>query len=385
MIRFKSAAIALCACALLPLQSAAAAHRVDVGAVVTQTVRPLMQRYGIPGMAVGIVMNGRTYIYDYGMASRATTAPVTSATLFEIGSVTKTFTATLASYEQLSGKISFSDSVSSDLPSLRGSSFDHVTLLNLGTHTAGGLPLQVPSGITTDNELISYLQHWKSAYAPGTYRVYSNMSIGLLGLIVARRMNRDFAGLMQTTLFDPLGLKHTYLNVPAAQMGNYAQGYTSKDLPIRMAPGVLGPEAYGIRTTAGDLLRFLQANMHMLDLGATLRRALIDTHTGYYRVGAMTQDLIWEQYVYPVTLEQLHDGNSPKLLFDANPVTALVPPSLPRYDAWLNKTGSTNGFGTYVAFVPRKKIGIVLLANKSYPIDARVTAAYEILTQLEGR
>ena len=229
------------------------------------------------------------------------------------------------------------------------------------------------------------LQHWRPAYAPGTYRVYSNVSIGLLGFIVAQRMNQSFDTVMQTALFGPLGLKHTYLDVPAAQMDNYAQGYTSKDQPILMAPGVLGSQAYGIRTTAGDLLRFLAANMRMLDLDATLQRALTDTHTGYYRVGAMTQDLIWEQYRYPATLQQLHEGNSTTMLFDPNRVTVVDPPSQSQDDVVLNKTGSTNGFSAYVAFIPEKKIGIVLLANTSYPIDARVSAAYAILTQLEGR
>lgn len=384
---FHNAAVAVLSVSLLlPLSSVAAdQNRADIKSVVTQVVQPLMQRYGVPGMAVGVIVNGQRHVYTYGVASKANAAPVTGATLFEIGSVTKTFTATLASYAQLSGKISLSDKVSADLPSLRGSSFDRVTLLNLGTHTAGGLPLQVPPGITTEDQLMSYLQHWKPAHTPGTYRVYSNVSIGLLGLIVAQRMNQDFDTAMLTTLFKPLGLRHTYLDVPAAQRGNYAQGYTSEDRPIRLTPGVLDSEAYGIRTTAGDLTRFLQANMRILDLDATLQRAITDTHTGYDRVGAMTQDLIWEQYRYPVTLEQLHAGNSKKMLYDANPVIALNPPAPPQSDALINKTGSTNGFATYVAFIPEKKIGIVLLANKSYPIDARVTAAYEILTHLEGR
>ncbi len=273
--------------------------------------------------------------------------------------------------------------VSADLPSLRGSSFDRVSLLNLGTHTAGGLPLQVPDDITNDAQLMTYLAHWKPAYAPGTYRVYSNVSIGLLGLIVAKRMHEDFDTLMQTTIFRKLGLQHTYLDVPGAQMRNYAQGYTSKDQPIRMKLGVLGPEAYGVRTTAGDLLRWLQANMEMLDLDPTLQRAITDTHTGYYRTAPMTQDLIWEQYAYPVTLEQLQAGNSAKMLLQANPARALEPPQPPNDDTWLNKTGSTNGFSAYVAFVPEKKLGVVVLANKSYPIEARVAAAYEILEELK--
>jgi beta-lactamase class C len=380
----KPTAIALlCACVLLPVHGRAATQkRADVGAVVAQSIRPLMQRYGVPGMAVGIVIQGRTYVYNFGVASKATRKPVVGSTFFEIGSVSKTFTATLAAYAQVTGKLSLSDVASKYLPPLRGSSFDKVSLLNLATHTSGGLPLQLPSNITNDAQLMAYFQHWKPTYAPGSYRVYSNPSIGMLGMITAKSMNAGFVTLMKTQLLQELGMNHTYLNVPKTQMENYAQGYTKKDLPIRMASGVLGSEAYGVRTTAGDLLRFVRANLHELALDETLQRAIIATHTGYYRVGAMTQDLIWEQYRYPVTLEHLLDGNSAKILFEANPVVALDPPLQPQNDALLDKTGSTNGFSAYVAFVPAQKIGIVFLANKNFPIPAQVKAAYQILTKL---
>jgi beta-lactamase class C len=70
------------------------------------------------------------------------------------------------------------------------------------------------------------------------------------------------------------------------------------------------------------------------------------------------------------------------MIYKPNPVSAITPPQEPQKNAWINKTGSTNGFGAYVAFVPEKQLGIVILGNKSYPIKDRVTTAYKILTKL---
>jgi beta-lactamase class C len=99
----------------------------------------------------------------------------------------------------------------------------------------------------------------------------------------------------------------------------------------------------------------------------------------------MTQDLIWEQYPYPVALENLLEGNAPAMIMNATPVAQLKPPQPPRDDVWINKTGSTNGFGTYVAFIPEKRLGIVILTNKNIPNGARVTAAYRILESLADK
>ena len=379
----RSTVAALCVSVLLSTHSHAADDgKAHVEQVVAHTIQPMMERYGIPGTAVGVVVDGRSYVFNYGVASKATGRPVTDGTLFETGSDSKTLTATLASFAQVSNKLLLSDMAGKYLPSLRGSTFDRVSLLNLGTHTSGGLPLQVPDDITNNDQLMAYFENWKPTYAPGTYRTYANPSIGMLGMIAAKSMNEDFGALMEGTLFQGLGLKHTYLEVPKGQSENYAQGYTTKDAPIRMAAGILASEAYGIKTTAGDMLRFVEANMGMLDLDEKLQRAISDTHTGYYQIGAMTQDLIWEQYHYPVGLADLLAGNSAKMIFEANPATELNPPLRPRDDVLINKTGSTNGFAAYVAFVPEKRTGIVLLANKSYPIDARVRAAYGILVRL---
>lgn len=99
----------------------------------------------------------------------------------------------------------------------------------------------------------------------------------------------------------------------------------------------------------------------------------------------MTQGLGWEMYPWPTDLDRLIAGNSAKMALEANEAARLDPPLPPRKNVLINKTGSTNGFGAYVAFVPAEGIGIVMLANKNYFIPARVKAGHQILTALEAQ
>ena len=66
---------------------------------------------------------------------------------------------------------------------------------------------------------------------------------------------------MEQTILPGLGLYHTYVNVPEQAMGHYAYGYSKEDKPIRVTPGMLADEAYGIKTSSADLLRFVKANI----------------------------------------------------------------------------------------------------------------------------
>ncbi len=361
---------------------AANSEQEQIKKIVDASIVPLMKKFHIAGMAVGISSNGKRYVFNYGVVSLATGKPVTDKSLFEIGSVSKTMTGTLASYAQVDGKLSFLDKTSKYLPELKGTNFGNLTLLNLATHTSGGLPLQVPQSVTNNLQLMEYLKHWKPKCQPGTVRNYANPGIGMLGFITAKCMNQNFEELMETRLFNALGMSNSYIKVPATERQNYVQGYTEKDSPIRMTNGVLSSEAYGVKTTATDMVRFIDANMSMVKNSELLQRAILDTHTGYFKTREMTQDLIWEQYPIPVQPNVLLDGNSKSMIFESTPVTQIIPPEKPRSDVWINKTGSTAGFGAYVAFIPKKQIGIVLLANKTYPISERLVAAQEIVKRL---
>ncbi|MHA6129652.1 class C beta-lactamase [Pseudomonas fluorescens group sp. PF-1] len=354
----------------------------QMATLVNAAVRPVMQAQGIPGMAVAVTVNGKPHYFNYGVASKESAQPVTENTLFEIGSLSKTFTATLAAYAQASGKLSLSDKASQVWPALRGSAFDHISVLQLGTYTAGGLPLQFPDAADSADKMLGYFKQWQPTYAAGTHRLYSNPSLGLFGYLAAQSMGQPFDELMDNTLLPKLGLKHTYLNVPQAQMNLYAQGYNKDDKPVRVGPGALDSEAYGVKTSASDLISYVQANLHPASLEKPLQQAIALTHTAYYRVGEMTQGLGWELYQYPVTLDQLLAGNSSQMAMEAHKVQWLNPPQPQQENLLLNKTGSTGGFGAYALFVPSKDIGIVILANKNYPIAERVKIAHQILSAM---
>lgn len=114
-------------------------------ALVNAAVTPVMQQQNIPGLTVALTVNGQAHYFNYGVATKDTGQKVSENTLFEIGSVSKTFTATLAGYAQANGKLDLATKASTLWPALQGSAFDNISVLQLGTYSAGGLPLQFPS------------------------------------------------------------------------------------------------------------------------------------------------------------------------------------------------------------------------------------------------
>ncbi|WP_313607686.1 serine hydrolase, partial [Rhizobium sp.] len=213
---------------------ALAADDARLKAIADAAIKPVMEKNGIPGLAVAISVGGENHIFTYGVMSKKTGQPVTPQTLFELGSISKTFTVALSTYAELNGELSLSGKVGDYLPSLKGKPFGDVALMHLGTHTAGGFPIQVPENIKTEQQLLAYLKAWKPSYKAGTHRSYANPSIGMLGYVTARAMGKSFDSAMQDTLFPALGLKNTFTTVPKAKMADYAQGYKRTGEPARM-------------------------------------------------------------------------------------------------------------------------------------------------------
>ncbi|EPH2669023.1 ADC family extended-spectrum class C beta-lactamase, partial [Acinetobacter baumannii] len=353
--------------------------------LVDQNFKPLLEKYDVPGMAVGVIQNNKKYEMYYGLQSVQDKKAVNSSTIFELGSVSKLFTATAGGYAKNKGKISFDDTPGKYWKELKNTPIDQVNLLQLATYTSGNLALQFPDEVKTDQQVLTFFKDWKPKNSIGEYRQYSNPSIGLFGKVVALSMNKPFDQVLEKTIFPALGLKHSYVNVPKTQMQNYAFGYNQENQPIRVNPGPLDAPAYdapayGVKSTLPDMLSFIHANLNPQKYPADIQRAINETHQGRYQVNTMYQALGWEEFSYPATLQTLLDSNSEQIVMKPNKVTAISKePSVKMY----HKTGSTTGFGTYVVFIPKENIGLVMLTNKRIPNEERIKAAYAVLNAIK--
>ncbi len=353
----------------------------DFHAAAEAVFAPLVQEYKVPGLIVGITRDGVHEFYATGWASREKRSPVTPDTLFELGSISKIFTATLAAWAEQQGKLDLNETVAHHLCADTCTIGDSLTLMDLATHHSGGLPLQVPDNVNDVADLVNWLKDWRPSDKDA--RSYSNISIGMLGYITGKALGADYRLAAQTMLFPALGLSNSWIEVPSDKMETYAFGYDRKtDAPIRVTPGVLDAEAYGVKSTARDMLKLLDIELGKGTVSHELQQAINRTQQGQYRTALFTQDMIWEQYPWPVAVKQMLEGNGYDFILKPQPMEKIAPALAPQKQVILNKTGSTNGFGGYVAMIPSEHLGIVMLANKNYPNEARVAATHALIEGL---
>jgi CubicO group peptidase (beta-lactamase class C family) len=228
-----------------------------------------------------------------------------------------------------------------------------------------------------------YYQAWQPQWTPGTKRLYSNASIGLFGKLAVKPSGMSFEKAMSKRVFQPLKLTHTWIHILPREEKHYAWGYRGGK-PVHVSPGMLDAEAYGVKSSIEDMASWVQANMTPSEVKeASLQKGILLAQSRYWQVDDMYQGLGWEMLNWPVKVTTVVDGSDSKVALAPFSATEITPPAPVLKASWVHKTGSTGGFGSYVAFIPEKGLGIVLLANKNYPNPARVEAAYRILEALQ--
>ena len=215
------------------------------------------------GIAVG-VLDGRDRRIVTGGA-------VTPDTLFEIGSITKVFTATILADMAAKGEVSLDDPAEKYLPAgahMPERNGRKITLRDLSMHRSGlprvpdNMPMadpEDPYSDYTEAQLLDFLSHYPLTRDIGSQWEYSNLGVGLLGYLLGRAAHKDYPTLLRERITGPLGMHDTVLTLSTEQRKRFATPYDAYGRPTKpwKIPALAG--AGGIRSTAGDMLKFAAA------------------------------------------------------------------------------------------------------------------------------
>ncbi len=283
------------------------------------------------------------------------TAPTADAknsdenTVFEIGSLTKVFTATLLAEAVRRGEVKLDDPLSKFLPAnvkvpTRGGV--EITLLDLATHTSA-LP-RLPSNFAPKNiqnpyadytvaQMYEFLSSYDLPRDSGTKYEYSNFGMTLLGHILSLRAKTSYEDLVKTRILKPLKMDDTTITLSPAQTARTAQGFDENGEAAALWDfGGLG-SAGALRSTAKDLAKFVAANLGLTktDLSAAFAEARkprreagtkLKIGLGWHILAAATGAIVWHN-------------------------------------------GGTGGFRSFAGFDAERKKGIVLLTNSAESVD----------------
>lgn len=272
----RSAMFAALGMAAAPAMARAATGPAARWAGVDAKVKALVAARNAPGMQVAVMQKGAiVYSRGFGMANLETATPVTGATVFRIGSVTKQFTAAAMLQLQEAGKLSVDDKLSKYIPDFARA--DRVTLRQMLNHTSGignytdtgkvEIFLQRSRTDYPSAELLEAMKGTSPTYIgePGAQWAYSNTAFVLLGLVVEKAAGKPYAEVFKSQLFDRAGLALTAVDDNAEVVPNRASGYSPKPAApsgfenasyISMTyPGAAG----AMRSTSEDLCRWHEA------------------------------------------------------------------------------------------------------------------------------
>ena len=279
---------------------------------VADAVRAAMAANGVPGTALGILMDGKEEHAVFGYADLETREPVTPETRFQIGSVGKTYTPTAALQVIAAGKLDLYEPVRTYLPDLQlqdESVAARVTIHHLMTHTAGWWGDTFFDTGDGDDAIGKLVTEWLPKlpqYAPlGMFASYNNGATVLLGRVLEVVEGKRYRDVIQDLLLDPLGMSYSTFDVAEAERHPYSLGYhsspqgTELQTPLHL-PRSIEPAGGNFWSTTPEQLRF--ARLHIADgvapdgtrlLPAYTTQLMRTAQSSFSGITAMHMGLIW--------------------------------------------------------------------------------------------
>ena len=313
----------------------------------SMNIKHLLQEYiedsGAVGASIAIIDNGEVTFYTYGKKSVSGNELISEDTIFEIGSVTKVFTAFLLADMAAKGEVQLDDPIEMYLSGVKIPEFEgkKITLRHLATHTSGiprmpdNFAPQDPSNPYKDytvERLYEYLGSCTLTRLPGESFEYSNIGMGLLGHILSIQSGKSYEEMVQDVISSKLNMPSTSITPTREMALNFATGHhLAQPVSYWDVPGLAGAGA--LRSNIKDMAHFLAANM---DEGEVPIHALLSQchQQQYSPTPGFAVGLGW----------MLSTSNQTELV-------------------WHN--GGTGGFRSYIGFNPKLKKGIVILSNST--------------------
>ena len=286
----------------------------DIAAILKERVDVGRETLGV----VAASLDGdRRSVTVYGQSDSANNRPLDGDTVFEIGSITKVFTALLFADMVLRGEVAPDDPAAKFLPgSVRMPEFEGapITLLDLATYTSG-LP-RMPSNFApkdpknpyidyTAERLYDYLSNHKLGFKPGKHYEYANLGFGLLGHVLELRAGRSYEELVVSRICAPLGMDDTRITLTDSMQQRLARGHNMGLAPVANWDFSALAGAGALRSTANDLLKFLQMCLEPGDgpVAAAQKLALAerrpradqrDVASGWFVASRFGDELVWK-------------------------------------------------------------------------------------------
>lgn len=315
-------------------------------------VAPYLSRRRNLSIALGIIRRGEQHVLGYGHEAAGETPP--GDLIYEIGSVTKVFTASLLADLAREGVVRLDDPVRKFLPpGIRVPSFDgaDITLEHLATHTSGlpRLPKNLKiTGATRANpyanysvdQMYAFLSSFRLSRRPPAPFAYSNLGYGLLGHALAAALGIGYEEAVRRRICVPLQMDDTRVELDAARRRRLRPGHSARGKPVPNwdIPTLAGAGA--LRSTAHDLLKFMAANLGLLR--TPVAESLAICHQPRVAVDSRTHiGLGW-------LISEFHGHR-------------LI---------WHN--GATGGYSSYVGLIKEKGVGVCVLTNHSLSLLAAV-------------
>jgi CubicO group peptidase (beta-lactamase class C family) len=348
----------------------------DLGGLAQETADRLAAK-GV-GAVVAAVAADSAQIRGAGRTGADREGTPDAETMFEIGSVTKVFTALTLARLAVRGTLDLDEPLVELLPpgaSVPSRGGEQIRMRHLATHTSG-LP-RLPKGMLgqvllhpygaqldpyaecTSETLLEGLARIRLGARPGRRYRYSNLGPGLLGLALAHRAGTEYETLVTREICTPLGLTDTAVAVDGGRSGRLAQGHTrrGKPTPAWQLADLAG--AGGLRSTATDLVTFVRAQ---LDGGSgEIAEAIRLCRKVEHRVNGLAR----------FTVSWVHLGWFGRRLG-------------PRLGAQLQifHDGATGGFSSFMGFDPEKGVAVIVLTNRQQSVEV---PAFNLLCALGDR